>query len=90
MGKGENQLTIYLPNSNALWDLLLAIFGISWVFPVKETDLSCQGSFVGKQCKKAWMVASFAFFWIDWRQTNIIIFNNVNISINREKFSFLL
>ena len=63
MAKGKKQLTICCHCSKAkiLWDMLLAIFGVTYVFPltVKETLLSWHGSFVGKQCKKAWMALHF-------------------------------
>ena len=56
---GEEEETIYhlllhCSKAKNLWDLLLAIFGVSWVFPlfVKETRLSWHGSFVGKRRKK--------------------------------------
>ena len=66
-GEGEetvDHLLIQCPSVRGLWELLLAIVGFSWVFPlsVKETLLSWRGSFVGKKHKKAWMAAPFAFF----------------------------
>ena len=42
-GKGEEtvgHLLIHCSKAKILWDLLLAIFGISWVFPLCEGDLS--------------------------------------------------
>ena len=66
-GEGEetvNHLLIHCSKARILWDLLLAIFGVSWVFPlfVWKTLLSWQGSFVGKRHKKAWMTAPLCFF----------------------------
>ena len=57
-GEGEetvDHLLIHFSKARILWELLLAIFGVSWVFPlsVKETLLSWKGSFVGKHHKKA-------------------------------------
>ena len=74
-----------------MWDLLLAIFGVSWVFPlfVKETLLSWQGSFVGKRRKKAWMAAPLCIFWTLWQERNRLVFEGVDISINRIKSTFL-
>ena len=39
-----------------LWEIVLAIFGVQWVFPesVKEVLFSWRGSFVGKKRKKIW------------------------------------
>ena len=54
-----------------------------------ERDLSWQGSFVGKRCKKAWMIAPLCIFWTLWRERNRLVFEGVNISINRMKSTFL-
>ena len=67
-GEGEetiDHLLLHCSKAKILWDLLLAIFGVIWVFPlfVKETLLSWQGSFVGKRHKKAWMAAPLCIFW---------------------------
>ena len=66
-GKDEETVDYLLLHSSMarlLWDLLLATFGVNWVFPksVSETLLSWRGSFVGKRRKKAWMVAPLTFF----------------------------
>ena len=53
-----DHLLLHCSKAKILWDLLLAIFGVSWVFPhTVETLLSWHGSFVGKRRKKAWMAA---------------------------------
>ena len=61
------------------------------MFPltVKETLLSRQGYFVGKQLNKAWMEAPLCIFWTIWRERNRPGFEDVIISINRMKFTFL-
>ena len=48
-----------------IWELLLAIVGVKWVFPllVRETILSWGGSFVGKKCKNAWMAVPLSAFF---------------------------
>ena len=66
-GEGEEtvgHLLLHCSKAKILWDLLLAIFGVSWVFPLslKENLLSWHGSFVGKRRKKAWMVAPLCIF----------------------------
>ena len=66
-GKGEETVDhrlIHCSEAKILSDLLLVIYGVSWVFPlpVKETLLSWQGSFVVKQRKKAWMAAPLYIF----------------------------
>ena len=47
-----------------LWDLLLSIGGISWVFPssVLYTLLAWQGVAVGKKRKKIWTAAPMCLF----------------------------
>ena len=56
---------------------------------VKETLLSWHGSFVGKRRKKAWMVVPFAFFEQYGGKETDSFFENVIISINRMKSTFL-
>ena len=67
MGKGKKQLTICLlhcSKAKILWDMLLAIFGVNWVFPlsIKETLLSWHGSFVGKRPRRLGWKHPSAFF----------------------------
>ena len=74
-----------------LWDLLLVLVGVSWVFPklVRETLLSWCGTFVGKRRKKAWMTAPLCFFWTIWLERNGIASNNKEFSMQRMKSSFV-
>ena len=60
-----DHLLIHCTKARLLWDLLLAIFGVPWVFPlsVRETLLPWRGTFVGKKRKKAWMAAPLSIFW---------------------------
>ena len=53
-GKDEetiDHLLLHCFMARLLWDLLLAIFGVNWVFPksIRETLLSWRGSFMGKR-----------------------------------------
>ena len=86
-----DHLLLHCSKAKILSDLLLAIFGVSWVFPlsVKETLLSWHGSFVGKRRKKAWMAAPLCIFWTIWRERNRLVFEDVIISINMMKSTFL-
>ena len=66
-GKDEetiDHLLLHCSVARLLWDLLLAIFGVSRVFPksVRETLVSWQGSCVGKNRKKAWMAVPLTLF----------------------------
>ena len=49
-----DHLVVHCEKARLLWQFLLAIFGVNWVFPksVYEALLSWQGSFVGKKRKK--------------------------------------
>ena len=86
-----DHLLLHCSKAKTLWDFLLAIFGVSRVFPlsVKETLLSWHGFFVGKPCKKAWIVAPFCIFWTILQERNQLIFEDVFISINRMNSTFL-
>ena len=90
-GVTVDHILIHCSKAIILWDLLLDIYGVSWVFPlsVKETLLSWQGLFVGKRRKKAWMAAPLCIFRTLWRERNRFVFEGVDISINRMKSTFL-
>ena len=67
-------LLVHCSKARLMWDLLLAIFGIHWLFPlsIRETLLSWRGSFVGKKRKNTWIAAPFSIFWTIWRERNYI------------------
>ena len=54
MDETVDHLLLHCSKARLLWDLLLAIVGVNWVFPliVREAFLSKSGSFVGKKRKK--------------------------------------
>ena len=78
-GKDEetiDHLLLHCPVARLLSDLLLANFGVYWVFPksVSETLISWRGSCVGKRQKKAWMATPLTFFFlIDCNAPNIVL-----------------
>ena len=86
-----DHLLLHCPVARLLWDLLLAIFGVYWVFPksVSETLISWCGTCVGKRRKKAWMAAPLTLFWTIWRERNNIAFENREFSAQRMKALFL-
>ncbi|RVW54677.1 putative ribonuclease H protein [Vitis vinifera] len=49
-----NHLLLHCSRTRALWDLLFALFGVSWVLPfsVRDTLLCWNGFFMGKNRKK--------------------------------------
>ena len=67
-GETIEHLLVHCPKAKMLWVLLLDIVGVSWVFPFLLGKLYSLGnwhdSFVGKRCKKVWMVAPLCLFWI--------------------------
>ena len=54
MEETVDHLLLHCSKARPLWDLLLAIVGVNWVFPLtfREALLSRSGSFVGKKHKK--------------------------------------
>ena len=69
----------------------LSLFGVAWAlsFSFKETLLRWHGSFVVKAHKKAWKVALLCIFWTVWKERNLLMFDNMTISIHRVKSSFV-
>ena len=91
MDESVDHLLLHCSKARLLWDLLLAIVGVNWVFSltVREALLSWSGSFVGKKCKIALMAAPLVIFWTIWRERNNIVFDNIVFSAQRMKSSFL-
>ena len=86
-----DRLLLHCSMARLLWDLLLTIFGVNWVFPksVRETFLSWRGSFVGRRHKKAWMATPLTLFWTIWHERNNIAFDDREFSAQRMKALFL-
>ena len=86
-----NHLLVHCRSAKMLWDLLLSIGGINWVFPssVLQTLLAWQGIAVGKKRKKIWTAAPLCLFWTIWRARNKLAFENKITSAQRIKFSFI-
>ncbi|RVX16052.1 putative ribonuclease H protein [Vitis vinifera] len=87
-----NHLLLHCSRTRALWDLLFALFGVSWVLPfsVRETLLSWNGFFMGKNRKKVWRVTPLHIFWTVWKERNRLDFKDESVSIKRLKHSFIL
>ena len=86
-----DHLLIHCKFAKMLWDLLLSIVGISWVFPhsVIHTLLAWQGTAVGKKRRKIWFAASLCLFWNIWRARNLLVFENEVPSAQRIKVNFV-
>ena len=86
-----NHLLIHCRSAKMLWNLLLSIGGISWVFPrsVLHTLLAWQGVAVGKKRKKIWSAAPLCLFWTIWCARNRLAFENKVTSAQRIKINFI-
>ena len=86
-----NHLLVHCPKARMLWDLILAIVGIGWVFPfsVRQVLLAWQGTKVGKKRKKVWRAMPQCLFWAVWCERNRVVFDNETFSIYRLKNSFI-
>ena len=67
-----NQLLVHYLQARILWELILAIVGIGWVFPfsVLQVLLAWQRAQVGKKRKKVWRAAPICLFWTLWHERN--------------------
>ena len=87
-----DHLLIHCKIAKMLWDLILSIVGISWVFPhsVRHTLLAWQGAAVGKKRKKIWLAAPLCLFWNLWCARNSLVFENEVPFAQRIKANFVI
>lgn len=59
-----DHILVHCVMAKVLWQLLLALFNVSWVFPsmIRETLLGWHDAFLDKKQKKAWKIASLCIF----------------------------
>ena len=74
-----------------LWEIVLFLFGIQWVFPetVKEVLIRWRGPFVGKKRKKIWKYIPLCIFWTVWKEMNILAFRGGSLAVQKLKNSFV-
>ena len=74
--ENDNHILLHCIVVKTLWEIVLAIFGVKWVFPksVKEVLFSWRGSFVGKKRKKIWNSIPLCIFWTVWKEMNRLAF----------------
>ena len=74
-----------------LWEIILSLVGISWVFPkeVKDVLLSWKGSYVGKKGRKIWISVPLGTFWAVWKEMNRIAFRDGTLVVQRLNHSFV-
>ena len=90
-GESTNHILIHYTKIRVLWELLFALFGVTWVLSclVRKTLLGWYGSLVSKKRKKVWKLTLLCLFWAVWKERNRIAFNNEEFSVHRLKNSFV-
>ena len=86
-----DHLLIHCSRAKLLWDLLLVITNLHWVFPctVRQLLLAWQSASIGKKRKRVWMAAPLCIFWTLWMERNRVVFENEVPSAHRMKSFFL-
>ena len=71
-----NHILLHCIVVRVLWEIVLALFGVQWVFPetVKEVLFSWRDPFVGKKRKKIWNSIPLCIFWTVWKERNRLAF----------------
>ena len=69
-----NHILIHCTVVKVLWDIVIDLFGIQWIFPetIKDVLSSWRGPFVGK--KKIWKSIPLYIFWTVWKKMNRLAF----------------
>ena len=64
-GEALDHLLVHCQWARMLWELILVIVGIGWVFPfsVRLVLVAWQGTRVGKKRKKVWKTTPLCLFW---------------------------
>ncbi|KAJ9687212.1 hypothetical protein PVL29_015890 [Vitis rotundifolia] len=86
-----NHILIHCTVVRVIWDLVLGLVGVKWVFPntVKEVLYSWGGAFVGRKRKKLWNSIPCFIFWTVWKERNRLAFRGGDLDIQRLKYSFV-
>ena len=86
-----NHILLHCIVVRVLWEIVLALFGVQWVFleSVKEMLFSWRGPFVGKKRKKIWNSIPLCIFWTVWKERNRLAFRRGSLAIQKLKNSFV-
>ena len=86
-----NHILLHCTVVRVLWEIILALFGVLWVFPetVKEVLFSWKDPFVGKKRKKIWNSIPLYIFWTVWKKRNRLAFRGGVLDIQKLKNSFV-
>jgi hypothetical protein len=90
-GESVNHLLLHCPLAQELWNLVLSLFGISWVMPRGVEELfACWSGIKGHTDSGAiWKAAPHCLIWCLWRERNSRTFSGEEQSVTKLKFSFL-
>ncbi|RVW93915.1 putative mitochondrial protein [Vitis vinifera] len=86
-----DHILIDCTRARVIWELLFALFGVTWVLPfsVRDTVIGWCGFNLGKKRRKVWKAAPLCLFWAVWKERNRIAFDNEEFSIHRLKNYFV-
>ena len=86
-----NHILLHCIVGRVLWEIVLALFGIQWVFleTIKEVLFIWRGPFVGKKRKKIWKSIPLCIFWTVWKEMNRLAFRGGSLAIQKLKNSFV-
>ena len=86
-----DHILIHCTRARVLWELLFALFGVTWVLPfsVRDTLIGWHEFNLGKKRRKVWKTTPLCLFWAVWKERNRIAFDNEDFSIHRLKNSFV-
>ena len=84
-------ILLHCEKARTLWVLLFSLFGVQWVLPTTAKDmlLGWNGTFVGKKRKGVWKSSPLCLFWMVWKTRNKVTFEEIELSIQRLKSSFV-
>uniref|UniRef100_A0A5B7ACY1 Reverse transcriptase zinc-binding domain-containing protein n=1 Tax=Davidia involucrata TaxID=16924 RepID=A0A5B7ACY1_DAVIN len=95
MCKEETELVDHLllrcPWAKELWQLILSLFGVPWVFPggVKGMFFCWEGARIRKDVKPLWRMAPLRLVWSLWGERNRRSFEDKELPLHRLKYNFL-
>ena len=86
-----NHILIHCTVAKGLWNIILALCGVQWVFPnsVKEVLSSWKGSFVGRKRKEVWKAIPLFIFWNIWKERNRLAFKGGVLDCQKLKTSLV-
>ena len=89
--ESANHILIHCIKTRELWTFLLALFGVTWVFPALVRNLLLQWKVKGlpKKIRAVWRLAPICLFWCVWKERNRRTFKDEDLSDQGLKDLFL-